>query len=138
MRDASTNYRVRKYFKSAGMIDSNENETMKNMTKQMKKIVMDARKTANIQGRATELQYNLANSVLLAVASTPPASREDEEDGDEPFPSRAKILKLLDVPLSSGQQLLKNWRDKDKLLGKVFQVKEIGFLLIVGKDSTEK
>ena len=108
------------------------------MTQHMKKIVMDARNTANIQGRATELQHNLANSVLLAVASTPPAAREDEEDGDEPVPSRAKRLKLLGVPLSSGQQLLKNWRDKDKLLGKVCQVKEIGFLLIVGKDSTAK
>ena len=104
----------------------------------MKKIVMDARNTANIQGRATELQHNLDNYVLLAVASTPPAAREDEEDGDKPVTSRAKRLKLLGVPLSSGQRLLKNWRDKDKLLGKVCQVKEIGFLLIVGKDSTAK
>ena len=64
LRDASTNYRVRKYFKRAGMIDSNENETM-----------MDTCKTANIQGRATELQHNLANSVILVVASTPPAAR---------------------------------------------------------------
>ena len=83
---------------------------------------MDARNTANIQGRATELQHNLDNYVLLAVASTPPAAREDEEDGDEPVTSRAKRLKLLGVPLSSGQQMMKNWRDRDKLLGKFCQV----------------
>ena len=59
------------------MIDLKEYATLKYLAEQMKKLLKEASRTASRYGRATDAKRRFVNSILLAIAKTPP--RDDEE-----------------------------------------------------------
>ena len=71
LRKASTHRYVRRFFKSSGMIDDEENETRKYTMNQMKDIINLATATENSQGRATDDKRSIVQSILLGIASSP-------------------------------------------------------------------
>ena len=93
LRKASTHPRVRKFFKSAGLIDSDEYETLKYLADQMKQILNIATSTEKSKGRANDDKRSVVQSVLLSIATTP--SRDGENQNNRKIPSMAARLRLV-------------------------------------------
>ena len=115
LRCASTNKTVRKYFKSAGLVDVKDHATLKHMAGQTKKIIQSSRQTEHLRGRAPDSQRHFANSLVLSVAATPPPpTAEDlvQHATQQQVPSRSKLIKLLGLPKSSGLRAMKQMEKK--------------------------
>ena len=80
LRECSIHHLVKHFFKSAGLIDLKEYATLKYLAEQMKKLLKEASRTASRYGRATDAKRRFVNSILLAIAKTPPRDDQDEPD----------------------------------------------------------
>jgi len=109
LRKASIHPLVRRLFKSAGLIDVNEYETMKYMAKQMERLIKLARQTEKKQGRANDDRRGLVESIVLSIITTPPSSTNNNE---EKVPSKLSRLRILGISKTSGLSMMKKLEKK--------------------------
>ena len=140
LRKASTHHLVRHYFKSAGLIDVIEFETMKHMTQQMKKLILKAREKRCSQGHTSDEQRSLVNAILLATATTPPpddeSNMETTTSTTSSNPSRKLQFELLGIPKTTANRNLKRLENNRRGIRQ--GIEESDWSLIVKKKGWRK
>jgi len=114
LRKASLHPLVRCLFKSAGLIDDKQYETMKYMAKQMETLIKLARTTDKKKGRAKNDKRGFVEAILLAVATTPTTDDNNNNNNRKKAPSMRSRLKLLGIPNSSEIASFKKLAQKRK------------------------
>ena len=81
LRKASTHIKLALHFKSAGLIDNKEYETLKHMAGQARSLVKHAMDTNKKKGRANDDKRGCVQSLVLGAVTTPPLDNESRGDG---------------------------------------------------------
>ena len=101
LRTASTHNDIALHFRSAGLIDNKEYDTMKHISSQVRSLVTDTLKTNNKRGRANDDKRGFFQSLILGAASTPPDDNTSKTNG----PSLLSQIKQIGLPISTGRRM---------------------------------
>ena len=101
LRTAAVHPELRLHFKSAGLIDVDEYETLKHTTNQMKTLIQKVVETEKKQGRVNDDKRGFIQSIILAIADTPSSNKKKN-------PSYKKRFDLLGIPSSTAYRIKKN------------------------------
>ena len=71
LREASTHPQARVLFKSAGLIDCDDVDTLKHMVSQSDKLIGSVMKKELSQGRVSNERQRIVDSLLLSIVDTP-------------------------------------------------------------------
>ena len=85
------------------------------MVNQLKKLLKTARQTNTAQGRVSNEQQAVINSILMGITSTP-AGTEAEEEQLTRVPSKRRGLQFLDFCVPSGIRKMKVMEQKRKTI----------------------
>jgi hypothetical protein len=113
IRDASVRPEIRVPSKSAGFNDARATSLAMIHQDQQKKMIARALMTKTKKGRAPDDNRSFAESVLVAMASSP------SNPGDPPKPSKRKQIESFGLNYTTGMRLLKSaTRKRKQLTGK--------------------
>ena len=123
-RVASTSKRLRHYFKSAGLIDAPEYETLKYMVNQMKKLIIKARETEHRFGRANDDKRGFIQSIVFTICDD-----DDDNDDDDNVasttttttttttkPTKKARLKLLGLPSTGYEHMREQYVKRKEIM----------------------
>ena len=115
LREASVHPKARLFFKSAGLIDCKEFDTLKHMVSNCDKFLARALKSGVTKGRVSNEQSKMANALFVAFSDSPQDLDSDDEQR-KVSPSKRKRLSLLPlIPTSTGQLKFKKMEVKESL-----------------------
>ena len=81
IRTVSSDRRCRRYFKSAGLIDVEELEALRQNQKQMYRVLSKVMKTENMRGRPNDDIRSFVRSIFLAIRDSPIKDGEQKRKG---------------------------------------------------------
>ena len=114
LRVASTSKRLRHYFKSAGLIDVPEYDTLKYMVNQMKKLITKARETNHRFGCANEDKRGFIQSIVLVIVD----DDDDDDDGVSTTtkPTKKARLELLGLPSTGYEHMREQYVKRKEIM----------------------
>ena len=80
LREASKHADIRLFFKSAGLTDTDELETLRHIVNQSNKLLQSSLETDANQARVCNERQQIANTMLMALVDTPPTQSSDDAD----------------------------------------------------------
>ena len=115
LREASVHPKAGLCFKSAGLIDCKEFDTLKRTISNCDKFLARALKSGVTKGRVSNEQSQMANALFVAFSDSPQDLDSDDEQR-KVSPSKRKRLSLLPlIPTSTGQLKFKKMEVKESL-----------------------
>ena len=103
LREASVNPKARLYFKSAGLIDCKELETLKDLISNCDKFLERTLKTKSGKGHVSNEQSKMANALFVAFLDSPQDLDSDDEQRKDSPSKRQRLSLLPSVPTSTSQ-----------------------------------
>ena len=108
LREASVHPIARLFFKSAGLIDCEELDTLKHMISNCDKFLGKALKSGGVtKGRVSDEQSEMAHALFLAFSDSPQDLDSDDEQRKNSPSKRQRLSLLPSVPTRMGHRKFK-------------------------------